>query len=268
MRGGKLQIPFLRAPTNLALTVIPNWDRADTTSISSYYTSPTLFSFSHTLAHTHKIKIQLLLASKIEYLSQRHQKVILEDTKMLQMKSTTTSLLCERWARQRDPTLNIMTKTGQPLSLPSFPLPSLRLRGQGTITQHCRDDSRWVGSDVVARRPESVGIKIDGAGVETRTSGSSAEYGLLEIPYKLTIWVDIWGLYFVKVFCSFFLISTDINLSIFFFHDEGLERCCRLTEEAAQGVEESTTRRGEKTSSLGEKACLVCVTKAKAFQEF
>lgn len=33
-RGGKLQIPFLRAPTNLALTVILDWDRADTTSIS------------------------------------------------------------------------------------------------------------------------------------------------------------------------------------------------------------------------------------------
>lgn len=39
--------------------------------------------------------------------------------------------------------------------------------------------------------------------------------------------------------------------------------CCRLTQE---GAEES--RRGEKMSWLGEKTCLVCVTKAKAFQEF
>lgn len=69
----------------------------------------------------------------------------------------------------------------------------------------------------------------------------------------------------VKIFI--FFISTEINLSSF-FEDEGLERCCRLIEEVAEGVEESTSRGGERTSWLGEKACLVCVTKAKAFQEF
>lgn len=39
----------------------------------------------------------------------------------------------------------------------------------------------------------------------------------------------------------------------------------------ADGAEESTCRRRERkknTSWLGEKSCLVCVTKAKAFQEF
>ncbi len=68
--------------------------------------------------------------------------------------------------------------------------------------------------------------------------------------------------------CVHFLMSAEINISFFFLKDEGLERCCRLIEEAAEGDEERMSRGGAKTSSLGEKACLVCVTKAKAFQQF
>lgn len=41
--------------------------------------------------------------------------------------------------------------------------------------------------------------------------------------------------------------------------------CCRAIKAAADGVEEEER---ERTAWLGEEACLVCVTKAKAFQEF
>lgn len=74
----------------------------------------------------------------------------------------------------------------------------------------------------------------------------------------------------VQDFCKNvnFPISTEMNLCFIEFLNKGLQMCCRLIQGVADGAEESTSRRGERTSWLGEKSCLVCVTKAKAFQEF
>lgn len=57
-------------------------------------------------------------------------------------------------------------------------------------------------------------------------------------------------------------------LVFFFLKVKDWKGVAKLIEEVAEGAEDSRSRRGARRSWLGEKACLVCVTKAKAFQEF